>query len=186
MKKEFEKAVFSNINEYLKGLAEDPGISILTVSMAAEALSVSRSSVERNIDLGRLRSVQIGDDRFVAAASVSDMLRTYRDRISAVKSKILEYLAKGEPCFYQTIMDPIGLSTNIPAHRGEIGKILRTISEESLQERGCLISVIVHRKSGKNSMPSNSFFELAEELGFNVSDKEKFVEHQTALALKRQ
>jgi hypothetical protein len=85
--------------------------------------------------------------------------------------------------FYEPVMDIIGKKPSIPADRSYIGGVLGDISTSTARECGILLSVLVHRKTAGRTRPGPGFFELAEELGYEWQDNDRFVEAETLRVL---
>ncbi len=73
---------------------------------------------------------------------------------------------------YSDLVDKVK-AIDIPPHGPAIGQILGELShEEDAQGRGMLTVLVVHKHGKKR--PGPGFFELAEDLGRDTSNKDKF------------
>lgn len=169
-----------SISEYFDRLRNDPGLAVVSMSMAAESRGVTRAAIERMIQTGKLPSIRISGTRCVFATDLIEAQNLDRIQIAKVRQILEEHAKLGSIVFYAQVMNPIGLSTNIPAHRNLIGKILGIISEETHKDKnlGVLLSVLVHKKTAGKTKPSDAFFELADSLGYTYEDPNTFVEEQ--------
>jgi hypothetical protein len=102
----------------------------------------------------------------------------------AAKTEAREIMMKrakrGAPISYSELVDQIR-SISMDAHDPRLAHFLGEISRaEDAKGRGMLTAVVVHKHDG---FPGQGFFELAEELGRTIKDREQFwVEEMRRLA----
>ena len=93
---------------------------------------------------------------------------------------ILERAQKGQPITYGDLTKRIG-SIGFEPQDFAFHNLLGDISvEEDAAGRGMLSVMVVHQHDG---MPGQGFFDLAKELGRDVSDQERFWSEETHLVL---
>lgn len=178
---------FDTVEEYLEALSRDPrGFAIISMNAAATALDLARSSAERMAADGRLTLISMPGLKGVRARDVSDILNAKREERRKVVAVLEKAAHQQKPVFYDAVMSPIGLDHTLSVDRNRIGHILGRISRESHQQDGILLSVLVHKKGRKldETLPSDAFFGLAEDLDLDVSDKRAFVKRQMRLVYK--
>lgn len=153
---------------YLRDLARDPTLAVVSRRMAASALNLSKATIDRQIEDKSLESVKIDAVFCVRAQAIIDRLNHGDEQIRTVKSFLLNVAQKGEATTYEPVMAAIGLPTRSPPNRKRIGTILGDISRESYEKDGFLLSALVFNKT--LGRPSDSFYLLAEELGDQLAD----------------
>jgi hypothetical protein len=170
--------LFRTSSRYIDALAGDPSLAVVSIGNAASALGITRATVERMLEDKRLTEIRIEKVRCVRAYDIINFSNQRARDVQAVR-KLLEKSARQKKAvFYNPVMKAINLSWRNPPDRKKIGGILGEISESTYKEsRGrLLLSVIVHRKSKGNTLPSGSFFDLARSLGYNFSDEQQFAD----------
>lgn len=178
---------FDTVEEYLEALSRDPrGLAIISMNAAATALDLARSSVERMAADGRLTQISMPGLKGVRARDVSDILDAKREERRKVITVLENAARQQKPVYYDAVMSAIGLDHTLSVDRNRIGHILGRISRESHEQNRILLSVLVHKKGRKpeETLPSDAFFGLAEDLNLDVSDKIAFVKKQMRLVYK--
>lgn len=182
---------FESIHEYLLELADDPSLAIVSLAMAAKSREVKKMTIERMLDDGRLDEVWIEEVRCVRAHGLIKIGAEEAKRETKLQRILERHAKKRELIYYEPLMRSIGLENN-PPNRAIIGRLLGEISMRTYEENGTLLSVIVHKKTGKNAtpelgktLPSSGFFTLAESLGITYESEEALVNEQTAKVFKR-
>lgn len=153
---------FPDSAAYCMALKHDPSLAAIPFQVAAEALDVGRSAIDRQVKAGELEEIQVGHHRLVRAEDVYLKLEQWNSMVRAVEKFLVESARKGETTVYGPVMEIVGLNSATPTHRKTIGKILGEISRKSWAENRFLLSAIVFNKS--KGCPSDSFYFLAEEL----------------------
>jgi len=166
-------ASYRNPRSYVEALRTDPSRhAIVSLPLAAEALGVTKGTIDRMLHDGRLEEVSIeglSDEKRLRAVQAEGVWRILDDR-RADGGRVEELLlaGHGQPLFYDEVMRHIGLRSDRSVDRRRIGEILDAVSRRSHHEHGFLLSVLVHRKPMQPhhpSRPSDGFFRLAQSLG---------------------
>ncbi|MFZ1427756.1 MAG: hypothetical protein WAS21_13390 [Geminicoccaceae bacterium] len=176
---------FEGLREYLAAYEKDPTLAVVPVPLVAEYFGITAPSVTARLRSAKLDGLRIGRQSFVLISSIVKLQKSQQAEIRTVE-EILIYNAKNQ-CrivFYEPIMTPIGLKTDIPWDRKRIGEILGDISRNSHKAHNVLLSVLVHRSKSGATQPGKGFFELAAELGYDVDDERKFVTEETERVLR--
>jgi len=185
----YEFFEFPTISQYLDELKENKNLAVVSMSMAAEMRNTTRAGIERMIQMEKISWAKIGKTRCVLAKSLIEAKDKYDEEIATVRKVLEEHATRGEKVFYEQVMTPIGLRTNVPAHRTKIGQILGDISHQTFNEPNekntpILLSVLVHKKTAGRTLPSEGFFNLVESLNehygcaYDYDDRNSFVEEQ--------
>ena len=169
---------FESVRRYLDALEQDPSLSVLSMSMAAEEFNVGRAAIDAMVRSGRLLGVKIGRPTYVLTRSIFEKRKEREKQVEIVERLLEKIASKREFCFYEPIMEKLGLSWKIPNHRRLIGEILGDVSRGSKAKHRLLLSVLVHKKTAGKTRPSDAFFSLAKELGYTVEDEDEFVRDQ--------
>lgn len=182
--------IFETVNDYLEAYRDDPyGHGVLPVPLVAEYLSRSAPAVTAMLKAGSLSEITIGKNRFVQTASLLERDDAEAKDVATVRKYLMDMIARGETVtFYEPIMEIIGLTTTTPAHRTKIGGILDKISKDSHQEKGVVLSVLVHRKTAGATRPGPGFWGMAESEGLfdpDKQDRDDFVREHTKLVLRK-
>jgi hypothetical protein len=172
---------FETVSMYLDTLRIDPSLAVISIKMAAEHRNVTKPAIERMFADGRLTSVTIGTTRCVLTKDLIQQLEKKEKTVSKLKKILEAHAKKREVVFYEEIMEPLDMSTKVPADRKAIGEILAGVSYETYNECGILLSVIVHRKTKGTTKPGQGFFTLANELGCKFSSDDEFAKEQQDL-----
>lgn len=168
-----------NPADYLQRLKVRPGLAVVPMVMAAEALGVSRAAIHQQVRAKKLQGLVISGVQYVLASSVQAVLDQKEAQVGAVIDFLLDCAARKETTAYGPLMEHLGMKTTTPADRRKIGTLLLSASKWS-QEHDVMLSVLVGR--GRTGLPSPGFFELAEEKGFytpSKQDRKEFVEAHT-------
>lgn len=181
---------FATVNDYLEAYRDDPyNHGVLPIPLIAEYLDRSAPAITAMLKAGSLTEVTIGKNRFVQTASVLEKDDAEAKDVATVRQYLMDMIARGETAtFYEPLMTAIGLTTSVPAHRTRIGAILDRISKDSHEERGVVLSVLVHRKTAGTTRPGPGFWGMVEAEGlFNSKeqDKDDFVKQHTKLVMKK-
>ncbi|MFQ6238225.1 hypothetical protein [Sinorhizobium meliloti] len=181
---------FATVTDYLEAYRDDPyNNGILPIPLVAEYLDRSAPAVTAMLKAGSLAEITIGKNRFVQTASVLEKDDAEAKDVAKVRGYLMDMIARGETAtFYEPIMTAIGLTTSTPAHRTRIGAILDKISRDSHEEKGVVLSVLVHRKSAGTTRPGPGFWGMVESEGLfdpEEQDKDDFVKQHTKLVLKK-
>lgn len=183
------KLEFETVGEYLDSFKAKPfELGILPVPLAADHLGKTPAAVTAMVKAQTLRQIVIGKNKFVQTASILDREAGAVDQEKIVRNYLIDMLKRGETStFYEPLMDAIGLKTTIPWHRTRIGAILDVISKQSHQERGVVLSVLVHRKAPGTTRPGPGFWGMAEDEGLfdpDAEDRDEFVKRHTKEVIK--
>lgn len=175
---------FEDIDDYIEHCKTDP-LPVLPIPIVAEYIGITPSGVTGRLKRGTLEQVKIGKSKFVSVRSLLKLNEDFDQKVSVVRAELEKLARQGvDSVFYGPIMSVLGLSSQVPADRNEIGWILGAVSEKSCEENGTLLTVLVHRKAPGATMPGPGFFSLAGDLGFEWDDDREFVEEQTRRVLK--
>lgn len=176
---------FNTVEEYLSAYKSDPlNHGMLPIPLVAEHLGKSPPAVTAMLKAGTLREISIGKrNRFVSISSLIERAADAEREEEAVRKYLLDMISKGRSSvFYEPIMEPLGLSPTVPAHRTKIGAILDKVSQQSYDEHGVVLSVLVHRKTPGNTRPGPGFWEMAQNIELfdeDTMDKDEFVKAHT-------
>lgn len=161
-------------------------IPALPIPMVAEYLGITPAAVIGRTVRGTLESVEIGRTKLISVRCLLGLKEEFERKVSVVRDDLENLARRGEPCiFYEPIMTALDLSWRVPAHRTEIGGVLGAVSEQTFEEDGLLLSVLVHKKKAGRTMPGTGFFDLARSLGFQWKDDQAFVQEQTDRVLAK-
>lgn len=178
---------YDEAENYVRAYMKDRGLAIIPVSMAAELFGMSSAGIIGRIKSGMLKEVRIAGTRFVLLASVLEVIEEEDREVKTVRTFLEQQARKGVSSVeYAPVMDLLGLSTKLSAHRNKIGRILGKVSRQSFEDGSGLLSVIVHVKG--TGLPSmNGFFGLVEALEIDWKRKcetqEAFVRAETKRVL---
>ncbi len=181
---------FESVADYLVAYQKDPyNHGILPVPLVAEYLDRSPPAVTSMLRAGSLTEMVIGKNKFVQTSSLLEKDDAEAKDVAIVRQYLMNMIARGETAtFYEPIMTAIGLTTTTPAHRTKIGAILDKISRDSHEERGVVLSVLVHRKTAGTTRPGPGFWGMVESEGLfdpEEQDKDDFVKQHTKLVMKK-
>jgi hypothetical protein len=165
---------FKSLDAYLAAFRKGEADAILPIDDAADHFGVTSKTISSRLKRGTLKKVTIGKDNH---ASLQGVLQIQDEDLEKV-GKIEKYLKKAidqgsESIFYNEIMKLVGLKLDNPHHRSVIGDLLGKVSRRSHTKNKTLLSVMVHNKKTGKTIPNDSFFMLADELGYPISDKSK-------------
>ncbi|MGO4618557.1 hypothetical protein AB4Z34_01615 [Ensifer sp. 2YAB10] len=181
---------FDTVNDYLEAYRDNPyNHGVLPIPLVAEYLERSAPAITAMLKAGSLTEISIGKNRFVQTASVLEKDDAEAKDVATVRQYLMDMIDRGETAtFYEPLMTAIGLTTTTPAHRTKIGAILDRISKDSHEEKGVVLSVLVHRKTAGTTRPGPGFWGMVEGEGlFNPKeqDKDDFVKQHTKLVMKK-
>lgn len=181
---------FATVDDYLEAYQDDPyNHGVLPVPLVAEYLERSPPAVTAMLRAGTLTEIVIGKSKFVQTSSLLEKDDAEAKDVATVRQYLMHMIAKGETAtFYEPLMGAIGLVTTTPAHRTRIGAILDRISKDSHDERGVVLSVLVHRKTAGKTRPGPGFWGMVEAEGLfdpETQDKDDFVREHTKLVMKK-
>ncbi len=181
---------FATVTEYLEAYQNDPyNHGVLPVPLVAEYLERSPPAVTAMLRAGSLTEIVIGKNKFVRTSSLLEKDDAEAKDVATVRGYLVDMIARGETStFYDPIMKAIGLTTSTPAHRTRIGAILDRISRDSHDEKGVVLSVLVHRKAAGTTRPGPGFWGMVEDSGLydpEKQDKDAFVREHTKLVMKK-
>ena len=163
---------FKNYQAYLAAFLEARNdgrdLSIVSLFGASRIRGVSKQAITNAIQRQTLTGVKIGKTQCVLMddlvieheAKTADYIKT----VSLIEKKA----ARGSVLEYGKGMEAIGLDHTLSWQRNRYAKLLETISRESYEEHGILLTALVVRKGSKS--PSNGFFTMARGLGFTFED----------------
>jgi len=171
---------YKTTKRYIRELARDPNLAVVSRQMAASALSLTRSTIDRQINDGSLEAIKIEGSICVLSKALIGRLESEEAQVATVKSYLLSVAREGKTTTYEPVMATIGLATRSPPNRARIGVILGEISEESYLEDDILLSALVFNKA--LGRPSDSFYSLAERLVGELGDD--FLEVQLGMIWK--
>jgi len=179
--------VYPEITDYLVEFG-DPytGPAVISRTMTATALGVSRSAIDGMLSRGTLSGRDINGVLCVNVQSLCERLGRQKGLVAGAQKFLEELAAKPHPApvTYAPLMTLLGLSSTMSADRGRMGVALGTVSCASFEatkdrpEGGILLSALVHHK--RTGRPSDAFFNLARELGFEFDDEDEFLAQQLA------
>jgi hypothetical protein len=170
--------------EYIRALGRDSSLAVIPIMTASKALDVSRPAVERMLGDGRLQEIVIDKTRSVQAKEVAARLREMDDQLTTTYRALRNLARKQKTTTYAPLMEVLGLDHRLSLHRNQIAKILDKVSRTSHEHKEVLLSALVCRKSG-DRLPGDGFFEMASELGYSWTNREKFVREQIDLVWDR-
>lgn len=180
---------FNDADAYTRAYTKDRSLAIVPVPMAADLFGITSAGIVARVRNGALQEIRVAGTRYVTMESVIDSVsRTDRD-VDIVKAFLEQQARSGvESIEYTPVMGLLGLSSKISADRTKIGWILGAVSRRSFQEKGVLLSVLVHRKNTR--MPSEKGFfglvdNLIEDWDDRHGDRESFVEAEIKRVLKK-
>lgn len=179
---------FDEAEAYVRAYAKDRSLAVMPVPLAAELFGITNAGIVTRVRNGVLEEIRVSGTRYVTMASVLDAVSKSDREIEIVKAYLEQQARSGVTSVeYAPVMGLLGLSSKLSADRTKIGWILGAVSRRSYQERGVLLSVIVHRKD--TGMPSeNGFFglvnNLIEDWEDRYEDRDSFVEAETKRVLK--
>lgn len=180
---------FSDADAYIRAYAKDRSLAIVPVPMAADLFGITSAGIVARVRNGALQEIRVAGTRYVTMESVIDSVsRTDRD-VDIVKAFLEQQARSGvESIDYAPVMGLLGLSSKISADRTKIGWILGAVSRRSFQEKGVLLSALVHRKNTR--MPSEKGFfglvdNLIEDWEDRYDDRESFVEAEIKRVVKK-
>jgi hypothetical protein len=177
---------FADLDAYLAASSGDEDLAFLPVPIVADYLGISSPAVTARLKSGSLEEVRIGKQRFVSRRSLVALREADQDMIQRTEAFLMDLAAKGEArVFYDPVMSNVGLRWQVPAHRDKIGWVLGAVSERSYENHGVLLSVLVHKKTPGDTLPSGGFFTLAEHLGFDTEDWHSLVARETRKVLRK-
>ena len=177
--------MFDSLEDYLASYVKNSeALAGVPIPLVAEYLDVGHAAITQQLRSGKLTEIRIGKTRLVSIASLLDQKREKLAQKHKVQTLLETAAREGRTSiFYGEIMGPLEMSTGVPAHRTRIGQILGEISEETSQNFGVLLSVLVHRSSAGRTKPGPGFFNLAEYLGYTWDDERDFIEQETQKVL---
>lgn len=173
---------FADELEYVQALENNFELAVLSMAMAARSRKsrpVTRAAIDRMVRLGQLEAVHIGGTRYVLAKSLIELNKREDDDVTKVRKLIEKFARNKRSLFYEPVMSILGLSHTVPADRTRIGWVLGAVSTQTHDENRFLLSALVHKKTGGKTRPGDGFFILAEELGYEGSDRDALVDQQT-------
>lgn len=181
---------FDSVNDYLEAYRSDPyKHGVLPVPLVAEYLERSAPAVTAMLRAGNLAKISIGKNRFVQTSSLLERDDEEAKDVAKVRGYLMNMISRGETStFYEPVMEAVGLTTTTPAHRTKIGAILDKISKGSHEEKGVVLSVLVHRKTAGTTRPGPGFWGMVESVGLynpDEQDKDDFVRAHTKLVMKK-
>lgn len=181
---------FDALADYLEAYQDDPyNHGVLPIPLIAEYLDRSAPAVAAMLKAGGLTEITIGKNRFVQTSSLLEKDDAEAKDAATVRQYLMDMIARGETStFYDPIMKIIGLTTTTPAHRTKIGAILDRISKDSHEEKGVVLSVLVHRKTAGTTRPGPGFWGMVQGEGLfdpDEQDKDDFVREHTKLVLRK-
>jgi hypothetical protein len=177
--------MFENPADYIEHCKSDP-IPALPIPLIAEYLNITPAAVMGRAGRGTLELLEIGKTKMISVRSLLALNEEFERKVSVVRKELERLARRGDRrVFYEPIMTAVDLSWRVPAHRTEIGGVLGAVSEETSEEDGLMLSVLVHQKKAGRTMPGAGFFNLAKSLGFKWRDDHKFVEDQTDRVLAK-
>ncbi|SFI22400.1 transcriptional regulator, AlpA family [Collimonas sp. OK307] len=130
-------------------------------------VEVRKKRTYREVDLSRSPAISQMD-----VAQVAIVESTH---IVTVRRILEEGAKKWRRLFYEQVMEPIGLSADVPADHEIVEKILADISKASHSENKILLSVFVQKSL---NCPSEEFLSLAKSLGYTYDNPDTFVQEQ--------
>lgn len=179
---------FEDADAYVRAYIKDRSLAVMPVPMAAELFGITSAGIVARVRSEALRDIRVAGTRYITMESVLDSVsKTDRD-VDIVKAYLEQQARSGVKSIdYTPVMDLLGLSSKLSADRTKIGWVLGAVSRRSYDEKGVLLSVLVHLKN--TSMPSeNGFFGLVDNLiedwEDSYDDRESFVREETKRVIK--
>jgi predicted DNA-binding transcriptional regulator AlpA len=99
-------------------------------------------------------------------------------QVARIREILDRQARRGTRVFYEDIMEKVGLWQDGPLARVQMDWILEQASRHSHAEHKVLIGVLVHERAPRKGLPSESFFSLAESLGYQVGSHDSFVDQE--------
>lgn len=176
---------YGEVEGYVRAYMKDRGLAVISVPMAAELFEMSSAGVIGRVKSGMLREVRIAETRYILMASILEVIEEEDRQIKTVKTYLEQQARKGVSSVeYAPVMELLGLTTQLSAHRNKIGRVLGRVSRLSYEEGKGMLSVIVHVKG--TGLPSmNGFFGLVQALEPDWADQYKTQEDFIAAETKR-
>lgn len=181
---------YDTVSDYLEAYKDDPyNHGILPIPLVAEYLERSAPAVSAMLKAGSLTEIVIGKNKFVQTSSLLEKDGAEAKDVAKVRAYLMDMITRGEAStFYDPIMKIIGLTTTTPAHRTRIGAILDKISRDTHEEKGVVLSVLVHRKTAGTTRPGPGFWGMVQSEGLydpKKQDKDDFIREHTKLVMKK-
>ena len=179
---------FENAEAYARAYAKNRSLAVMPVPMASDLFEITGAGIVSRVRNGVLREIKVSGTRYITMESVLDAVSKEDRDVDIVKTYLEQQVRNGVMSVeYAPVMELLGLSSKLSADRTRIGRVLGYVSRRSYEEKGALLSVIVHRKN--TNMPSeNGFFGLVEGLvgdwEDHYDDRESFVAAETKRVLK--
>jgi len=168
---------FESVNDYLDAFSKDTKIAALPVKAAADFLELKPQTILQKLKTGELTAITIAREnskwRGVSIQSLLEIQKQYNKNKQTIFNT-LKTCARRKQSFitYSSLMQKIGLRSDKPQDRRMIGKMLGDISITTFEDNGFLLSaLVVKQRPGweENGLPSDAFFNLAEEIDKNYS-----------------
>ncbi len=177
---------FDDLDAYLVASSGDEDLAFLPVPIVAEYLGISSPAVTARLKSGSLEEVRIGKQRFVSRRSLVALREADQDMIERTEAFLVDLARRGETrVFYDPVMSNVGLRWQVPAHRDKIGWVLGQVSERSYAKDKVLLSVLVHKKTPGDTLPSGGFFDMAGQPDLDTEGKHDLVARETRKVRKK-
>ena len=152
---------YPDVEAYLQDLDTDPRLAVVSRQMAADALGLQRSTIDKRLKDKKLTGIKIGKMTCVSAWSINEELRLDSVMVAKMRQHLSRLATLGQTVEYSPFMAAFGLDSNLTAHRNQVGRLLGKLSTTTFEEHGFLLSVLVVYKG--SGIPADSFFGLAGE-----------------------
>lgn len=178
--------IFDNLSHYIETYTQERDLAAVPIPLVADHLQVTPAAVVAMLKTDRLDGIKIGNNTLVKLAS----LQRRQDERSKEIDIVFQYLRKCardgvRVIFYEPVMVAVDMTPRVPAHRTRIGQILGDVSTRTYEEKGVLLSVLVHQKTAGTTRPGKGFFKLARDnFGLTWENEDAFVEQQTDRAIQ--
>ncbi len=175
---------YDDIETYLRELQGQPFNAILPLQQAGDVLGVTRATISQRIKRGKLDGVKVGGTVYACALSVLAVIDQEYESVRIIQTFLERVATKGETTNYSVVMPLVGLSSQIPNDRLVIGRLLGSVSRNSHAKSGkILLSALVYNQS--LNRPSDAFFGLADQLGYEDAYDAEFLKKHVNKIYKR-
>lgn len=153
---------YPDVESYLRGLRTDPRLAVISRQMAADALGLQRTTIDKRLKNKKLDGIKIGKAICVTAWSLNEELHHDDVLIAKMEHRLARLATLGQTIEYSPFMAEFNLDSNLTADRNRVGRLLGRVSNKTYKAHGFLLSVLVVYKG--YGIPAGSFFGLAESL----------------------
>ncbi|AQS85146.1 MAG: hypothetical protein ABF876_01670 [Acetobacter aceti] len=155
-------SAFDNLSSYIEYYKKNGGPSLIPIDIIGDELDITKATVVRMLQDGRLEGIKIGRSLYTSTESYISFVHDEKQRVQKVRLFLEECAKNGEIVTYAPVMEHVGLRWQSPPDRKIIGRILGEISTDTHKEKKIFLTAIVHKKQGSRTIPGNGFFDLVE------------------------